>query len=689
MASLIQFIPQKDLTAQKNLQNLISLSRDQLTLWADQPGFSWENSSWRLLHMTIRFTNHEHRKLHWSKTPEPHQLMHPAFIDVAKAYLRYHHTVNPKKGIRRAITTLRILEMVLRQDMDVPDITRINQRHFDLVMAALRIDKQRQSIASDLLYILKTLADFFIVTSGVYYWKHPYVGTASYNFTNGTHADAETKSAKLPNQDTLLAIAEVFSRGHTQELEDVDIMITSITCLLLSVPMRISEILRLRVDCLRSGTDKDAKVQYHLNYWTPKIKEFVPKAIPTIMSTNTLAAVERLKRITEEGRRLARYMEGNPTKFFRHEHCPDVPDDQQLTPIQVIAALGLLTRKSCASFIHRHTGRYSLTGFTLDSLWQLVLAEHRRLNPYFPYQEPVDIQGYKPLKMSESLTCCRRLQFGARNSTSPVLLAPFKREHFRNRLSKPFRKRDKAMCFFSRHGFEVSRLTSHSLRHLLNRLARKSGVTIDTITTWSSRASDKQSLTYLNDDPQEAASKGAALLGMQQDQTHKAPITDEEAEFQSQGPFHRSRYGLCRRSWRAGPCNRFADCLNCSELLICKGDKLAAGAVAKDREHLVRTLNGAKAAVENGERAASRWMLVAEPQIERLNQLLKILNDERIPDGSPVELSDSTDFSHEQVLVDDKAASKGVKLLDRRELGIEYGNELLACLDLLRNSDNA
>ena len=115
---------------------------------------------------------------------------------------------------------------------------------------------------------------------------------------------------------------------------------------------------------------------------------------------------------------------------------------------------------------------------------------------------------------------------------------------------------------------------------------------------------------------------------------------------------------------------------------------MAAEAVAKDREYLVRTFSAAKAAIENGERAASRWLQVAEPQIERLNQLLHILNDTNIPDGSPIELADSTDFSHEGTLIEDKAATAGIKLLDRNELRLEYGSELLACLDLLRSPDN-
>ncbi len=688
MAVLIQFTPKKELAAQKNLQNLITLARDHLVTWASLPGFSWEKNVWPTPGHRIRFTNFENRALHKSKNPQPHQLMHPAFADFAKAYLRYSYTAKPPGNILQEMTALRTLEMVLRQDMDLPDITRVEQRHFDRAVTALQQLRSRQGVVSSILHILRTLADFFIVTSSVHYWSNPYVGTASYAFINGAYADAETKSAKLPDQDSLLAIAEVFAHGHTQKLEDTDTMVTSITCLLLSAPMRIGETLRLRVDCLREEADKNGDIQLYLNYWTPKMKQFVPKGIPSTMAANTRIAVKRLQEITIEARQLALYMESNPTKFYRHKNCPDVPDDQVLTHAQVVAALGYQKRASAEAFFHKLTGRFAFTGYTLNTLWQLVLIEHRNSNPYFPYQEPVADGGNKPLKMSESLMCFLRGQFRVHSTTSPIILAPFNSDYFASRLKAPSSDKDKSTCFFTRHNYEAVRLTSHGLRHLLNRLARRSGVSIETITNWSSRASTNQTLTYLNDDPQEAANKGAALLGMRQEQTHQKPITNEEAEIHSQGPFHRSRYGLCRRSWRSGPCNRFADCLNCSELLICKGDKMAVEAVAKDREHLVRTFSAAKAAIENGERAASRWMQVAELQIERLNQLLHILNDTNIPDGSPVELADSSDFSHEGTFIEDKAAALGIKLLDRNKLNIEYGNELLACLDLLRNPVN-
>ncbi|MFK8082500.1 MAG: hypothetical protein AB8B97_19645 [Granulosicoccus sp.] len=517
------------------------------------------------------------------------------------------------------------------------------------------------------------------------------VGKDSYAFSNGDRADSDVKENKLPNQDALLAIAEVFGRGNTEALDDVDTMVTSITCLLLSAQMRISEVLRLRTDCIASDTDQNGNTHYYLTYWVPKTRQFDRKPIPTTMAPSALQALERLKQITDEGRRLARYMETNPTEFYRHAGCPDIDDDKDLTRDQVAQALGFANRKSSEDFILRHTGKRALTGFTLNSLWQIVLAEHKQSNPHFPFRQSGDAEAKTPLRMSDSLLCFFRLQLSVRNTTSPVLLAPFNKDFFSNRLSASVKKErynKRPMCFFTRHGFEAIQLKSHSLRHLLNRLARRSGVSIDTITAWSSRASSKQTQTYLNDDPTEAAAKGAALLKLHDSQSPKSPVLDEEADLRSHSPFHRSRYGLCRRSWRAGPCNRFADCLNCSELLMCKGDKLAVETIEKDREYLVRSYTAAQQAIKNGERSVSRWTNIAGPQIERLDQLLSILDDNRIPDGSPIEMA-GTDFSHENTALEGKAAEAGINLLDRSSLAIEYGSELINCLNLLSSNDNA
>jgi len=685
MPRIIQFTPLKNLSAQSNLDAFIAMARNHITTWEDQEGFTWQSEFWPTTHQSIRFTNDQNTRLHKAKVPKPEQLLHPAFMEVAKAYLRYRHHVAPHRNIGREMSALRALEHALRQDMEVPDITKVCERHFQQAIIVLARHKGVASVAGVLLDILQRLADCAIVTPRAHYWKHQYYGDLSYEKTNGALAPQHVKDKKVPDQDALLAIAEVFGRGYRQPLEGADVLVTSITALLLSAPMRIMETAQFRTDCLASDQDRNGKTQRYLKYWVPKINSFARKPIPETMAETTIEAIRRLDEMTKEGRQLARYMETNPTKFYRHANCPNVPHDQLLTREQVAQAMGFLDKNSAESYFKKMTGSWALSGYTLDSLWQIILKDHRQSNPHFPYQQPRVKGEAPPLKMSDSLLCCLRKQFSTSMSTCPVLLAPFNQNYYSDRLSgRPDANgKPKSYCFYTRHGFKPIKLKSHSMRHLLNRLAKQSGVPIDVITAWSSRSSNRQTLSYLDNDQGEAASAAASLMRHEVEQSTKPPVTSEETEVYGHGPIHRSRYGLCRRSWRVGPCNKFADCLNCSEVLICKGDRFAANVIAAEREELGKTYHAAQDAILHGERSATRWMTVSGPQIRKLDALLSILNDPQIPDGSPIEIT-GTDFNHEQTLINEKAGQIGVKLVDRKALAIEYGADLLACLDELR-----
>lgn len=684
MSETIRFTPKRELSAQHNLSDFIAMARHQLTIWNELKDFSWEAAKWPT---TPRFINYEHRSLPARRKPKPHQLMHPAFVEVSKAFLRYKHTLRPQTRSSYEMQALQVIEFVLRQDMAVPDITKFGQRHWDAAVSVVEATVGRQRICGVILTTLETLADLFILTINPRLWNNPYVGRHSYDAINGKNASAEAKAKKLPDQDALLAIAEVFSLSTRETQHDIDIMITCITGLLISAPMRIGETLRLRVDCLREDIDKNGEKQFYLAYWVPKTRQFARKPIPKTMVAIATNSIHRLIEITEEGRRLALYMETDTNHFYRHTNCPDIPDDQELSPIELAQALGFPSAKRCQDFIKSHTGKYILTGFTLDSLWQLVLKENHIRNPHFPYQEALGNSTQPPLRMSESLMCFRRFQLTYNYCESPVLLTPYY-NHTYGRYLRTGTEVNEKINFFRRHGYNTINLKSHSFRHLLNRLGRTSGISIEILTEWSSRATTRQTRTYLHDDPIKAASKGAVLLGTTQEQEPLKPVTDEEAELYGKGPFHRSRYGICRRSWRTGPCIKFADCLNCSELLMCKGDKIAAEIIKLDRDNLVQTYTAAQQATSKGERSASRWTEKAAPQIERLDQLLAILHNPEIPDGSPIEMA-GEDFSHEKVIVSEKAKGAGVKLLDRNVLRITYGADLLACLELLRSSDNA
>ncbi|KQO38030.1 integrase [Pseudomonas sp. WS 5011] len=682
---LVSFNPNPLLSPTTNLRNFVRYCQNELTLWQEESGFSWESAYWPnpSRGARVRFTNLDNAGMHPSVAPSDRELIHPALIDVIKSYLRYRHTLKPHGNLARELQAFRALDKALTEDMDVPDVTDVQFRHFQRAAELVEHMSGRQAILASLLQILALLSEKLIVPAEVIRWQHPYVKEKSYDNVRGSNAPADVKIAKVADQDAFFSIADIFSKPLSQ-LDDSDIMVTSITALLLSAPMRIGESLRWRTDCLRTDADKNGDPQRYLAYYVPKTRSYTRKGVPTTIAEVAREAIERLISITEEGRRLAVYMETSPKHFYRHSTCPDVPDDQELTRDQVAQALGFMHRKACEDFMRKHTGNYSLTGFTLDSLWEIVLAEHRENNPHFPYQERAQ-EDLKPLKMSESLMCFRRLQLGARVSTSPVLLAPFNPDFYRKRLDgvvKLDRKNQRPLCFFTKHGFNPLRLNSHSLRHFINRLAKQYGMSIDELTEWSSRASVRQTRTYLHETHDQKLERSSLIMSTKQEHQTLAPVTEEEATSYGYGPFHRSRYGICRRSWRAGPCNKFADCTNCSELLACKGDKIALAAIKGDRDNMVRTFEAARVAIQNGERSASLWMQKATPQIQRLDELVGIMENPDIPDGTPIALT-GTDFNHESLIVQDQAAKAGVELLDREKLALEFGGDLIECLKML------
>jgi hypothetical protein len=101
MTNIIQFTPRKDLSAQRNLEEFIATARDHIPAWGDLKGFTWDGARWPIPHGSIGFTNEENAKFKGKAIPSAKQLLHPAFMEVAKAYLRHRHHTKPNKNVSR------------------------------------------------------------------------------------------------------------------------------------------------------------------------------------------------------------------------------------------------------------------------------------------------------------------------------------------------------------------------------------------------------------------------------------------------------------------------------------------------------------------------------------------------------------------------------------------------------------
>ena len=108
----------------------------------------------------------------------------------------------------------------------------------------------------------------------------------------------------MPDEDALLAIAEIFALGE-ENLSPRDIFTTSTITLLLSAPARGSEPLYLEADCLHYDKDKDGNPAVGLKWYSGKGYGYEVKWIASVMVPCTEEAVKRLKNLSSESRKYA------------------------------------------------------------------------------------------------------------------------------------------------------------------------------------------------------------------------------------------------------------------------------------------------------------------------------------------------------------------------------------------------
>lgn len=675
MSKTIPYQSKIKLTNLQQLNAYIYNAEHVSPMWRDHPGFQWNAPTWSTPRGSVRFVKCG-IFLHPSQTPSPDQQFDSAYMEFAKAYIIHSRNNDRSKHFRDDYLALQIVEAALVEVDGHADITRLSEKH--LAKAIMIIEKRKTGHVKAglaLRALVRAVASNNISPHSLRYWDHPFNGKSA---ANSSQPDKQS----LPDDAALLALAEVFSRGYHSELDDEAVYISGVTAILLSAPMRISESLWLRLDSLKSEKDKNGKDQSYLQYYSTKNKKMVTKGIPATMAGHCQEAFRRLKIITQPARQLAAYIESGNTVFYPHPGVPDVPADQLLTKGEVIAALGRPSVASGETLMKHMVGHYQLDGWTLNTLWKLIQDYNRKTNPFFPYQVDPTLYKVEPPKMSESLLCLLKLQVSAGLATSPVLLAPLNQQYYSRRVAPDFVASISGKTyesFLTRHGYPGLSIRSHQLRHFLNTAAKEAGTSIETITSWSGRASVKQTRDYIHQDPLHKARKYAGHIIPVVDVTPE-PITAAEYDVRNKGPIITTRYGICTHPWTSSPCQKSGDCLNCSELLHCKGHKNSLAAVKVERDQVAENLAATIKEIEANNRPATRWVDTHTRYLERLNQIVAMHENPDIPDGSPVQMV-GKDFTHAQRILINKQPQEALPNNISSVLSDIGDDDLLACLD--------
>lgn len=660
MADQRHFSPKSDLSASENLAEFIRMCRDDLTVF--DADLDWNKTSWP---KAANFTKLGVQ----SRGFKASDRMDDAFINFAKAYFRYQQGHNPT-GTKNESKALRVIEAALLQATGGADVAGLDFAVLDEAAVFARGHYSHTSAyhcGRELQRLASFVSEKHLIPSDLSTWKSPIKKPSDNTIRTGAKAKA-IQEKRLPSQDAIDALAEIFANDPTAPK---DIFTSSTFAMTMGAPSRISEILDLPNDCEVEELGKDGTLQYGWRFYSAKGYEGDIKWIPEVMVPVAKEAVRRIRALTEDARRLAEWIEKNPSKPFLHAKTPDVDAGAPLTVFQACTYLGLKsnTRQACRSGL-ANAGLATKDGVhTLNSLWKYVMTRQPKGFPW--------LDKGKKVKFSNALFCMSRNLIGEQRGTSPVILWAPTNNIFNNDLSPRESLEGNHQSIFDRHGYKSSdgnrqKLTSHQARHLLDTLANRGGLTQEQLAKWAGRADPKQNRVYNHMSEWEMVAKAEALdtsltlFGPKGAVSQHVPVSTQEINLMERGAVHVSLWGVCSHDFIMSPCEKFRDCINCEEHVCIKGlgkdnterltrIKMRLAQVEKDYAE-------AQAAIEQGYAGADKWYEYHQKTVERLRQLVEILESPQIPDGAQIKLRDGKDFSHLRRVI----RLKAVETLERK-----------------------
>jgi hypothetical protein len=626
------FVPRHELAASENMKQFVQLCRSELTIY--EPDFCWDDNLWPAA--KVMFGNIDQGG--WKRGVQD-PLAQP-FLDFTKAYFRYRHTHAPNEH-RAEMRALKCVERALIQANGGADPGAIN---IGILDEAAQLARNHYTapypVGRELRMLAKFLTDHRLVSRSLE-WANP-IRRPSDTVRTGVEAK-KRREAKLPNQEALDAIAEIFAENPTHS---VDIFVTSSVAMLLCSPNRISEVMELSVDCEVEEKKRDGTSAYGWRFRPAKGGAPMIKWIPDAMVDVAKEAVARVRKVTEPARAIAKFAETGDVRL--------IPELDNI--LRNHANLSLETVKSLA-------GAQPLTGLKFircasedvvdtDLFLEWLRRSIAEVNPEFPF-----INDDKVRKWSDLLFCFRKNELNHKRHVINLLLSRPDSNTLNNKLNSLGLSAN--YSFFARYGFNEGRdvplkITSHQFRHLLVTIANRGGLSGIEVARWrgskdvrQNRAYDQRSEFELvamlrENDP--ALIRGKSELEIAEQIRMALPVTTAEFNALEKPTAHITEFGFCVHNFAISPCTLFRDCLNCTEQVCVKGDKRLKG--LRDELPLVeQQLVYAKEGAAEGYYGADPWTHVQQQTRDRLVNLISIMEDPLVPDGSIVRLANPLEFS--------------------------------------------
>lgn len=583
MGEVVQFVPRADRDAAANLVEFIRLARDELTAFSS--GGAWDCDKWQHNETTVVFATRTAPLDSYSFTPMAEPLK-----QFAKAYIRYRYSHKPVKSLAMMLQALRCLEAGLLAACGHADVVMLTGASMDVCATKCRELYSSEDVHHKTGLHMQAIFDFLRekhLVPSLPAWKSPFKKPVILTEDLGEAGRAHRK-AKLPSNEAMLAVADVFAQAGDPESR----FYSSIFVLLMAVPARISEVLKLPTDCIQWEADDVGESQMFLRWHAAKGKGATKKWVVPAMHDVVKEAVRRLIEIGGPAREAAR-------KAFQRSVRPS-------TGAGLIQEFG---------------------GF------------------YWPF-----VDNKKTVKAWDALCLHRESEFGREKAIRPSSWRVPSANEVNGRLGSR-----ESLSLFDRMGLRNVdgtriQLTSHQLRHWLSTISERAGMDDYTLAQWAGRARVSDNHHYDHRSPEERLEASRELLAnrpvqMPERIKHRQPVTYQELGVDRPGTAKATLYGMCVHDYAMAPCQKQRECMTCKEHVCIKGDHVTLERIRLLEAQTEALLQQAKKAHEDGDFGADRWVDNHKWKLAHVKAMRMALENPSVPEGAVLRIPEGHDPS--------------------------------------------
>ena len=646
MADIVLFTPKAEIDAKANLLSFVAICRRQLKVFGSDLPFG--SDVWDVTEaVATRGKSTKRVRITFSnaatvddRAPE---MMREPFLSFAKAYVRYMHGMRPTKIIHNRLGALRALESALTENGAAPDPVRVDSR---VLNRAAQIISERFSecAAYRVGGQLETIAVFMAenrLTTVATRWRNSIRRPGS-SVRVGKEFD-EQRAQKMPSVAALDALPRIFLIAKTP----ADVITASVAAILLSAPDRIGEVLTLPDACEVREPRAGKKDAYGLRWWPEKGAEPLIKWLVPSMSSVVEDALRKIRCVTDEPRRIAKWYEQHPRQIYLTSNAEHLRGQEWLSMADVAAIIGLGGVGSASAWCKGH----GVSTERLDKFRKRVYARFSDVEASvlgmlprgFPF-----LDKSTGLKYNQALLIVRRNELGSQRNTYRCMIEPVSIGQINTGLGS--RAKHGFESIFTRLGFNEPdgspiAVTSHQFRHYLNTLAQAGGLSQIDIAKWSGRLDIKQNEAYDHVAPSEMVEKIRSAIGGDQrfgplaEVPKKVPIRRDEFARLVVPTAHTTDIGYCIQDFAQELCQLYMDCINCQSFVCVKGDREKNAMLRKRLEEAKGLLVKAETAVAEKYSGSGRWLDHQRVTVDRLTQLCTILDDPAVPNGAVIQLA--------------------------------------------------